>query len=84
MPAWGPPHSDARLWAIVAFLEKRPRMNAEQYQEVGRTAGPEEDGEYHDAADDAEHGHDRGDVTANRRDADVHDSDDGAEPAHPL
>lgn len=32
MPAWGPSHSDDRIWAMVAFLQKLPTLNAEQYQ----------------------------------------------------
>ncbi len=43
MPAWGPTHSDDKLWAIVAFVKKLPHMTAEQYQELDRTVGPEED-----------------------------------------
>lgn len=32
MPAWGPTHSDDRLWAMVAFLEKLPTLTKPQYQ----------------------------------------------------
>ena len=32
MPAWGPTHSDDRIWAMVAFIEKLPRLNKTQYQ----------------------------------------------------
>ena len=32
MPAWGPTHSDERIWAMVAFLQKLPDMTALQYQ----------------------------------------------------
>lgn len=38
MPAWGLTHSDAKIWDIVAFLEKLPHMSAEQYQEMGKTS----------------------------------------------
>ena len=31
MPAWGPTHSDDRIWAMVAFLNKLPELSAEQY-----------------------------------------------------
>jgi mono/diheme cytochrome c family protein len=58
MPAWGPTHSDAKIWAIVAFLEKLPSMTAEQYQEMDRTAGPGEGDEHQHAADEAAHEHD--------------------------
>ena len=45
MPAWGPTHSDQKIWAIVAFLEKLPHMTAEQYKEMNKIAGPDEDDE---------------------------------------
>lgn len=32
MPAWGPTHDDDRIWAMVAFLQKLPELNPEQYQ----------------------------------------------------
>ena len=32
MPAWGPTHSDERIWAMVAFLEQLPTLNQVQYQ----------------------------------------------------
>ena len=32
MPAWGPTHDDDRIWAMVAFLQKLPELNQEQYQ----------------------------------------------------
>ena len=32
MPAWGPTHSDDRLWAMVAFLERLPELTSDQYQ----------------------------------------------------
>lgn len=31
MPAWGRSHDDARIWAMVAFLQYLPRMTPEQY-----------------------------------------------------
>jgi mono/diheme cytochrome c family protein len=82
MPAWGSTHSDATLWAIVAFLEKLPHMTAAQYQEMDRTAGLGEDDEHHHAADEAEHDHDHGDATDNHHDVDVHGPDRGDEPNH--
>lgn len=42
MPAWGPTHSDEKIWGIVAFLEKLPHMTAEQYKEMDKMAGPGE------------------------------------------
>lgn len=32
MPAWGMTHSDDRIWAMVAFIQKLPRLTPEQYQ----------------------------------------------------
>ncbi len=48
MPAWGVNHDDEELWDVVAFLQRLPQLNAEQYQALVAT----EDGE---AAGD--HGH---------------------------
>ena len=32
MPAWGMTHSDDRIWAMVAFIQKLPTLTPEQYQ----------------------------------------------------
>lgn len=50
MPAWGVTHSDAQIWAIVAFLEKLPNMTAAQYHEMDQTADADtaEPREHHD------------------------------------
>ena len=32
MPAWGATHDDARIWAMVAFLQKLPTLTPDQYQ----------------------------------------------------
>ncbi|HUX93221.1 MAG TPA: cytochrome c [Ignavibacteriaceae bacterium] len=32
MPAWGPTHSDDKIWSIVAFMEKMQKMTPEQYK----------------------------------------------------
>jgi len=32
MPAWGPTHSDDKIWAIVAFVRKLPGMSAAEYR----------------------------------------------------
>ena len=31
MPAWGRTHTDAQLWALVAFLQRLPKMTPAQY-----------------------------------------------------
>ena len=38
MAAWGPTHSDAVLWSIVAFLQKLPSLSAGQYAEMTKDA----------------------------------------------
>lgn len=45
MPAWGPTHDDARIWAMVSFLQKLPELNETQYQIL--TARSEEDSNEH-------------------------------------
>ena len=43
MPAWGTTHSDEEIWNVVAFLQKLPRMSAQQYRAlVGRSGGHHE------------------------------------------
>lgn len=32
MPAWGAAHDDARIWAMVAFIQRMPMLTPEQYQ----------------------------------------------------
>lgn len=32
MPAWGPTHSDERIWNMVAFLQRLPELSEQQYQ----------------------------------------------------
>lgn len=34
MPAWGKTHSDDKIWAIVAFIEKLPGMTGAQYDSL--------------------------------------------------
>lgn len=45
MPAWGPTHDDQRIWAMVAFLQKLPKLTPQQYQII--TARDEEDSGHH-------------------------------------
>lgn len=45
MPAWGPLHSDERIWNMVAFLQRLPELSADEYQILtarGKT-GPKDD-----------------------------------------
>ena len=39
MPAWGPSHSDEKIWEMVAFLQKFPDMTKAQYEEMDKQAG---------------------------------------------
>tara|TARA_R110000850_G_scaffold230764_1_gene355522 strand:+ start:5769 stop:6248 length:480 start_codon:yes stop_codon:yes gene_type:complete len=32
MPAWAPGHDDERIWNMVAFINKLPKLNQTQYQ----------------------------------------------------
>lgn len=32
MPAWGPTHSDDKIWALVAFVRDLPQISAKQYK----------------------------------------------------
>ena len=43
MPAWGPTHSDERIWAMVAFIQKLPELDATQYQILTTRTGDEGD-----------------------------------------
>jgi mono/diheme cytochrome c family protein len=38
MPAWGPTHSDDKIWAIAAFVEKLPGITPAQYQALKKSA----------------------------------------------
>lgn len=49
MAAWGPTHDDARIWAMVAFLQKLPTLTPAQYQILTARSGGEMD---HDDMDD--------------------------------
>jgi len=55
MPAWGPSHSDEKIWAIVAFLQKLPRLSPAEYEALVAKAGPEENG---DSEESPHHGND--------------------------
>lgn len=51
MPAFGPAHDDdSELWALVAFTEKLPTLNAKSYQQLvtlGKASMPKGDGHAH-------------------------------------
>ncbi|MDB5972161.1 MAG: Cytochrome c family protein [Hydrocarboniphaga sp.] len=62
MAAWGPTHDDARIWAMVAFLQKLPTLTPAQYQILTARSGSEMDHDDMDEdaapASDAHDGHD--------------------------
>lgn len=41
MPAWPAQQRDDEVWAVVAFLQKLPRLSARDYHELTRAAGGE-------------------------------------------
>ncbi|HET6913365.1 MAG TPA: cytochrome c [Rhodanobacteraceae bacterium] len=41
MPAWGPTHSDAMIWDMVAFLQKQPRMSEAEFRKLTANAAEE-------------------------------------------
>jgi mono/diheme cytochrome c family protein len=45
MPAFGPTHDDATIWAIVSFVETLPKMTPEQFEKLG--AGHHENAHEH-------------------------------------
>lgn len=45
MPAWGQTHTDERMWAMVAFIQRLPELTPAQYQIL--TARGSESGEHH-------------------------------------
>jgi mono/diheme cytochrome c family protein len=43
MPAWGKTHDDQKIWAMVAFLQKQPRMGVDEYRALTADAARVED-----------------------------------------
>jgi mono/diheme cytochrome c family protein len=43
MPAWGKSHDDQKIWAMVAFLQKQPKMSAGEYRALTANAAGMED-----------------------------------------
>ena len=39
MPSFGVTHSDEEIWAVVAFLQRMPKLSPEEYQAMARQAG---------------------------------------------
>ncbi|MGD8378079.1 MAG: cytochrome c [Gammaproteobacteria bacterium] len=59
MPAWGVTHSDDKIWAIVAFLQRLPDLSAVEFKQLSGEERPASEetapGEMHEHPD--EHGH---------------------------
>lgn len=47
MPAWGKTHDDQKIWAMVAFLQKQPKMSVSEYRALTANAGAMEEMEGH-------------------------------------
>lgn len=45
MPAFGATHSDDEIWAIVAFVQRLPKLSPEEYQAMVRQTGQGQPGE---------------------------------------
>jgi len=46
MPAWGPTHSDDRIWAMTMFVRKLPSMSAAEYKALKQQLAGSEHGEH--------------------------------------
>lgn len=63
MPAWGKTHSDQKIWAMVAYLQKQPTLSPARYLEIsGQTgeqpmSGHDHGAHQHDHSIDDEDGH---------------------------
>ena len=40
MPSFGVTHSDEEIWAIVAFLQRMPKMSPEEYRRMAEPSPP--------------------------------------------
>ncbi|HEX9944864.1 MAG TPA: cytochrome c [Thermoanaerobaculia bacterium] len=45
MPSFGVTHTDEEIWAIVAFLNRMPKLSSQEYQAMARQAGLGQPGE---------------------------------------
>ncbi|HSS47995.1 MAG TPA: cytochrome c [Thermoanaerobaculia bacterium] len=57
MPAFGVTHTDEEIWAIVAFLQKMPKLNPQEYQAMVQQAGLGAPGAEHEEHEHGEHAH---------------------------
>lgn len=56
MPAWGATHDDARMWAMVAFLQKMPTLSSAEYQILTARSEGASAHAHGEASNEAEHG----------------------------
>jgi mono/diheme cytochrome c family protein len=58
MPAWGPTHSDAKIWAMVAFVKKLPQITPSDYRDMQtRLAGADGQANHHHAGEEPQPRH---------------------------
>ncbi|WHZ18674.1 MAG: Cytochrome c family protein [Rhodanobacteraceae bacterium] len=50
MPAWGKTHDDQKIWALVAYLQKQPKMSAAEFHALTANAAEEEGHEHAEMA----------------------------------
>ena len=50
MPAWGKSHADPRIWAMVAYLQRQPKMSAAEFHALTANAAEVEGHEHVDAS----------------------------------
>lgn len=57
MPAWGPTHSDTKIWAMVAFVKQLPQITPAEYQQMRHEAAahPMDDQDEHGPAHSDDH-----------------------------
>lgn len=46
MPAFGPTHEDERIWNIVGFVRRLPRMSAQEFEAMERERGKSQEREH--------------------------------------
>lgn len=47
MPAWGGSHSDEQIWQLVAFIQKLPTLDAQEYRRMEEQVGGAHGGDSH-------------------------------------
>ena len=46
MPAWGPTHTDAQIWELVAFMKRLPELSPDAYRNL--IVNAQDDGHGHE------------------------------------